>query len=87
MVYYARVIVMHSVDVGPYLYFLSVYSGTYERCCVVAAAPLQIVYLAVGVAADEALSDVNLLSFVLPEYVVELLFDVLRRAHHFYRCA
>ena len=72
------VVVVHSVDVGPNLNLLSWQSCTNKLCCKVATATQQIVYLAIGVAADKALCDVYLIALVLLHNGRQLLLDILR---------
>ena len=59
LVHNTRVVVVHAVDIRPNLDFGSVDGSTNQRSGIVAAATLQIVYLAIGVAADETLRDIN----------------------------
>ena len=68
---------MHSVDIGPDLDFLGRKSGTDERSCEVASATQKIVHLAISVAADKALSNVNLVALVLLHDGAKLLLDIL----------
>ena len=75
--YDTRIVVVHSVDVGPNLDFLGRKSGTNERGCEVASATQKIVHLAISVAADEALCDINLVTLILLQDGAELLLDVL----------
>lgn len=60
------------------LNLLSWQSCTNKRCCKVATATQQIVYLAIGVAADKALCDVYLIALVLLHNGRQLLLDILR---------
>ena len=60
LVYDAGVVVVHTVDVGPNLYLTSTNSSSDERSGVIAASALQVIDLAIDVAADEALGDVYL---------------------------
>ena len=76
LVDHTRVVVVHTVDVGPNLDFLSVQGSTDERSGVVGTAALQVVDLAIGIAADEALGDVHLLAFVLLHDGSQLLLDI-----------
>lgn len=76
LVYHTRVVVVHTVDVGPDLDFLSVQCSTDERSGVVRTAALQVVYLAVGIAADESLRDIHLLALVLLHDGSQLFLDV-----------
>ena len=77
VLYDTRVVVVHTIDIGPDLNLVSWESCTYERSCVVATTTLEIIYLAVSVAADEALGDVNLITFVLLHDGTQFLLDVL----------
>ena len=54
----AGCVVVHAVDVGPYLYLGGVDGGSHQRGAVVAAAPAEVVDLAAGVGADESLRHV-----------------------------
>lgn len=76
-VYDARVVVVHAVDVRPYLDFLTLYRRSDEAGGIVRTAALQVVHLAVCITADEALCDVNLVSGVGRQQFVDLLFDVI----------
>ena len=76
LVNHTRVIVMHAVDVCPYLNLLSIQRGTDQRGGIVAATTLQVVHLTIGVTADEALGDIYLLSLVLLHDGGELLTDI-----------
>lgn len=62
---HARVVVVHTVDIGPYLNLLGRQSRSDERSREVATAAQQVVYLAVSVAADESLCDIYLIALVL----------------------
>ena len=77
LVNYTGIVVVHTVNVGPYLYLLHTEGCSYERCGIVAASALQVVNLSVGISADEALSDVNLVAFVFCHQGNEFLFDIL----------
>ena len=90
LVHNARVVIVHTVDVRPYLDFGSLYGSTDQGCGVIAATTLQVVYLTVSIAADETLCDVNLhiriqfqlcLQFLLNIYRVR--FRVLVSTHEF----
>ena len=59
-----RIVVVHTVDVCPYLNFFCADSRTDQRGAVVAAATLQVVDLAVGISADVALCDEEVCVFV-----------------------
>ena len=73
---HSRVVVMHTVNVSPYLDFLSADGCTDKRCRIVGTATLQIVNFTVSIAADEALGDINLLTLVLGHDSREFLFDI-----------
>ena len=77
MLYHSWVVVVHAIDVGPYLDLVGRKGCTDERCCIVAAASLQVVNLAISIAADETLCDVDLLTLVLLHDVGKLFLDVL----------
>ena len=86
----AGIVVVHAVDVGPDLYLVGLEGGAQQTGGVVAAAAQQVVDVAVGVAADEALRDVDLIALVLFHHPAALLADeggvglcVFVRAHHF----
>lgn len=76
VIYYARVVVVHTVDVGPNLYLVGGKHRADERSCVVRTSALQIVDLAIGVAADKALSDIDLMTLVFLHHLVELVFNI-----------
>ena len=59
------VVVVHSVNVGPYLNLVCVDSCSDKRCCVVRPTTLKVVYLTVSVSADKALGNVYLIAFVI----------------------
>ena len=67
LVHNTGVVVVHAVDIRPNLDFGSVASAT-----------LQIVYLAVGVAADVPLSDINLSIRMQFQLNLELVLDIDR---------
>ena len=71
----ARVIVVHSVYVGPDLDFLGSYGRADKGGGVVASATLEIVHVTEGVAADEALGDVDLMSLIGFKYPADILLD------------
>ena len=86
----ARVVVVHTVDVCPYLDFRSIHGSTDQRSGVIAATTLQVIDLTVSIAADKTLCDVNLhirikfqlcLQFLLNIYGVRL--RVLVSTHEF----
>ena len=77
LLYHARVIVVHSVDVCPDLDFFGIDGSPDKRCRVVRSAPLQIVHFAVGIAADEALCDIDLIALILFHDGGQVIFDVL----------
>ena len=88
VVHDAGVVVVHAVDVGPYLDFLGLQGGAQEAGGVVGPSAQQVVNLAVGVAADEALCDIERVVGIVLEYrgyarldVVEVRFGILVRAH------
>ena len=76
MVYHARVVVVHAVDVCPYLDFLGVDGSAHERGGVVRTTTVQVVDLTVSIAADEALGDIYLSPLIVSEQSVQLLTDV-----------
>ena len=76
LVHHSGIVVVHAVDVGPYLYFLGIDGGTDERGRVVAAAALQVVNLSVGIAADESLGDVHLVLALFLQNGRQLVLDV-----------
>ncbi len=57
MVYHARVVVMHTVDVRPYLYFTGMDGRSDQGGTVIASSALQVVRLAICVPANEALGN------------------------------
>ena len=73
----ARVVVVHAVDVGPNLYLLGIDSSSEQAGTIVAAAPLEVVYLAVCVAADKALSQIDLVAGIGLEHLGSLFLDVV----------
>ena len=52
-----RVVIVHPVDVGPYLNLLGIEDGANDGGGVVAAAALEVVHLGVGIEADVSLSE------------------------------
>ena len=78
MLHHTWVIIVHTVDVCPYLYLISVYGSSDKRCCIVRASALQIVHLAIGVAAYESLCDIYLVALLALQYVI----DVELYVHH-----
>ena len=56
--HHARVVVVHPVDIGPDLDFLRADGGSHQGGGVVAAAPLEVVHLVMGIAADVALGNI-----------------------------
>ena len=63
----ARVVVVHSVYVGPYLYFLRLDCRANQRSGVVRASALQVVNVPLRVAADEPLRYIYIVSRLLLE--------------------
>ena len=55
--YFTRVIIVHPVNVRPYLYFLCADGSADERCSIVAAAPFQVVRFIISIFADIPLSN------------------------------
>ena len=78
LVHNTGVVVVHAVDIRPNLDFGSVDGSTNQRSRIVASATLQIVYLAVGVAADVPLSDINLSIRMQFQLNLELVLDIDR---------
>ena len=78
LVHNTRVVVVHTVDVRPNLDFGSIDSRTYQRSGIIAAATLQIVYLAIGVAADKTLCDINVGIGMQLKLNLKFFFDVNR---------
>ena len=64
LVYYARVIVVHTVDVCPDLDFRSIDGSSNQRSRIVTSSTLQVVDFTVCVAADESLSDIDFITRV-----------------------
>lgn len=56
---------MHTVNVGPNLYFVSMKYGTYQACSVIRTTTLQVVYFAIDIAADKSLCDVEVVARIL----------------------
>ena len=77
VLYDTRVVVVHTVDVGPDLNLVCWQGCTDKRSGVVATTTLQVVDLAVSVAADEALGDIDLVVLVLLHDGSQLLLDIL----------
>ena len=75
--HYTRVVVVHAVNVSPNLNFLSVDGSTDKRSRIVATTTLQIIHLAIGIAADETLCQVDLVAFVLLHESIQFLLDIL----------
>ena len=71
------VVVVHTIDVGPNLNLRRIDGRTDERCRVVRTATLQVVHFAIGVAADEALCDIDVATLVLLQLHAQFLADVL----------
>ena len=78
LVHHARVVVVHTVDVCPYLDFRSVDGRTDQGCRIVASTALQVVHLTVGVAADESLGDVDFLTRMSFQLLCQFLADVVQ---------
>jgi len=78
LVYNTRVVVVHTVDVRPNLDFGSIDGSAYQGSGIIAAAALQVVYLAIGVAADETLCDVDFRIGMQFELNLEFIFDINR---------
>lgn len=68
-----RVVVVHSVDVGPDLYLIGFQSCAYQRRGVVASASLEVVDSSVLVAADESLCDIKVGVGILIQYPAQIL--------------
>ena len=77
VLHHTWVVIMHAIDVCPYLYLFGLNGSTQEACGIVGTAAQQIVNLAVGIAADESLDDVNLLARILLQRLSALLADVV----------
>ena len=76
LVNHTRVVVVHAVDVGPYLYFICVQGCTDQRGGIVAATAQQVVNFAIGISADETLGDIHLVSLVLLHLLAQFLSDI-----------
>ena len=74
----ARVVVVHAVDIRPYLDFLGSYRRADEAGGIVGAAALQVVDFALAVARDEALREIDFVARLLFENVFKMLFDVVQ---------
>ena len=73
-----RVIIVHTVDIGPYLDFGSIDSCTDQRSGIVASTTLQIVYFSVSVAANVSLCDVNLSTGMQFQLHLKFLLNIYR---------
>ena len=72
----ARVVVVHTIDIGPNLNFIGTDGGTNERCCVVRPATLEVVDLTIGIATDESLGDVDIVVGILVKKISQAFADV-----------
>ena len=77
MLHKARVVIVHTINVGPYLNLLCLNGSANQASCIVAAAAQQVVYLTLSVAADEALRDIDLIAWVVIENLRGLLLDIV----------
>ena len=75
LLYDAWVVVVHTVDICPYLDLVSEHSCTDERSCIVRTTTLKVVNLTISVAAYKALSDVYLIALVCLKHLCEILLD------------
>ena len=71
-----RIVVVHTVDVCPYLNFFRTDSRADQRGAVVAASTLQVVDLSVSVSADIALCDEEVCILMFVQQLNELFFNV-----------
>ena len=78
LVHNTRVVVVHTVDVRPNLDFGSIDGSAYQGSGIIAAAALQVVYLAISVATDETLCDVDFRIGMQFELNLEFIFDINR---------
>ena len=78
VVYHARVVVVHAVDVGPDLDFLAHQCRADKAGGVVRAAAQQVIYFSVCVAADEALRDVDVIVRMGFELFADFFFNVVQ---------
>ena len=78
VIYYTRVVVVHTVDIGPDLNLLSTDSGTHKRSRIVGTAALKVVDLTIGVTTDESLGNKHLCTLILLEDGIQLFPDVHR---------
>ena len=74
----ARVVVVHSVNICPYLDFGSIHGCTNQGSCVIAATTLQVIDLAISVAADETLCDINIHIRIKFELCLQFLLNIYR---------
>ena len=77
LVHHTWVVVVHAVDICPYLYFLRAGCRSDKRSRIVASSALQVVHLAIGVAADKALRDIHLALRCFRKHGVQFFFDIL----------
>ena len=73
----ARVIIVHSVNIGPDDYFISHESSTDKRSGVIRTSTLEIVHLSVGITTDETLGNIDLITFIGTHYLREMLLDIM----------
>lgn len=71
----AGIIVVHPVDVCPYLYFVGMQAGTDDAGRVVGTAALEVGHMPFGIEADEALRDVYVVVACLLHGLFQVLFD------------
>ena len=90
LVYHARVVVVHTVDVCPDLDFRSIDGCSNQRSRIVTSSTLQVVDFTVCVAADESLSDIDFITRVCFQLcrqffadISQVRFAVLVSAHVF----
>ncbi len=76
MVYHARVVIMHTVDIRPYLYFTGMDGRSDQGGTVIASPALQVIRLAICVPADETLSNKDIRVREAGQQCSEMLFDV-----------
>ena len=72
------IVVVHAINVRPYLDFGSIDSSSYQRSRVIATATLQVIYLAVSIAADETLRYINIRIGMQFELNLKFIFNVHR---------
>ena len=77
ILYKTRIVVVHTINIGPNLNLRSTNSSTKKRSGIVATTTLKVIYFAIHIEAYKALGDINIFVRISRKNSLAMLFDIL----------